>query len=96
MEWKLHGVDGHGRRIVTPTDEAPALAIEHAGEQVDRVWGPPSVNLAEEKWAELEVSGVVLPPAQTVGSLIVNTQLVCSLKVDVVLEADCSQLVGNC
>ena len=59
------------------------------------MWAPPSVGLAEEKRGELEVGGVALPPAQTVGSLIVDTRPMCGLKVDVVQEVDCPQLVGN-
>ena len=73
MEWELQGVDEHRGRIGTPRDEAPALAIEPVGEQVDGVWAPPSVGLAEEKRGELEVGGVAMPPAQTVGSLVVST-----------------------
>ena len=73
MEWELQGVDGHRRQIGTPGDEVLALAIEPVGEQVNGVWAPPSVGLAEEKQGELEVDGVTLPPAQTICSLIVDT-----------------------
>ena len=76
-------------------DEVLALAIGPIGEQVDRVWAPPSISSAEEKRGELEVGGVALSPVQAVGSLMVDTRLVCVLKVDVVLEGDCPQLAGN-
>ena len=73
MEWELQGVDGHCKRIGTLRDKAPSLAIEPASEPLDGVWAPPSFSLAEEKWGDLEVSGVMLPPAEAVGLLIVNT-----------------------
>ena len=94
-EGELEGIDCRCLGVGPPRDEATDLSVEASREEIDCVSTPPLLGETEVLRIELEIRRVLLPPAEQIGSPVLDPRAMDCPEGDAELVGDSPQPVSH-